>query len=194
MNKNSKNNRAWFLVPPVFLLVAFSVDHSADDRRQLRLPRHFRADGPGCGSGVPTWSIRCWPTEGSPWRADPPARVQPEPFSRLRSRSASPWRWPCRASGARASATLVIMALPLLIPWNWSARSGRSSRCGDIGPLGRLINRLGIDYNYRGHPWDAWLTPIVVMDVWHWTPLVALLCLCGPVELSLRGLLPGGID
>ena len=26
--------------------------------------------------------------------------------------------------------------------------------------------------------WDAWLT-IVVMDVWHWTPLVALLCYAG---------------
>src|SRR5678816_763304 len=34
------------------------------------------------------------------------------------------------------------------------------------------------DYNYTVDRVDAWLT-VLVMDVWHWTPLVALLCYSG---------------
>jgi len=37
---------------------------------------------------------------------------------------------------------------------------------------------LGLDYSYTGNARDAWLT-VLVMDVWHWTPLVALLCFAG---------------
>ena len=44
--------------------------------------------------------------------------------------------------------------------------------------LGWTVNSLGIDYNYNGDPLDAWIT-IIVMDVWHWTSLVALLCYAG---------------
>ncbi|MFL5337586.1 MAG: carbohydrate ABC transporter permease [Geminicoccaceae bacterium] len=82
------------------------------------------------------------------------------------------------ASGAAASATLVIMALPLLIPWNVVGTIWQIFARGDIGLAGRLINYLGINYNYTADPWAAWIT-IVVMDVWHWTPLVALLCYAG---------------
>ena len=35
-----------------------------------------------------------------------------------------------------------------------------------------------MDYNYTGSDVDAWVT-VLVMDVWHWTPLVALLCYAG---------------
>ena len=37
------------------------------------------------------------------------------------------------------------------------------------------LNALGIEYNYTRQPVAAWFT-IVVMDVWHWTSLVVLLC------------------
>jgi glycerol transport system permease protein len=37
---------------------------------------------------------------------------------------------------------------------------------------------MGLDYNYTLDPVDAWVT-VLVMDVWHWTPLVALLCYAG---------------
>ena len=40
-------------------------------------------------------------------------------------------------------------------------------------------NRIrAFDYNYVANPIDAWLT-IIVMDVWHWSSLVALLCYAG---------------
>ena len=40
----------------------------------------------------------------------------------------------------------------------------------------------GIDYNYTQDTFDAWLT-LIVMDVWHWTSLVVLLCYSGLVSI-----------
>jgi len=76
--------------------------------------------------------------------------------------------------GARASIVLVLLAMPLLIPWNVVGTIWQIFGREDIGMLGHLLNRAGIDYNYVQNPLDAWLT-VLVMDVWHWTPLVALL-------------------
>jgi len=76
--------------------------------------------------------------------------------------------------GARASIVLVLLAMPLLIPWNVVGTIWQIFGREDIGMLGHLLNRAGIDYNYAQNPLDAWLT-VLVMDVWHWTPLVALL-------------------
>ncbi|WP_230530476.1 carbohydrate ABC transporter permease [Microvirga roseola] len=73
---------------------------------------------------------------------------------------------------------LVLMALPLLIPWNVVGTIWQVFARSDIGLLGWAVNRLGIDYNYTGDPLDAWVT-IIIMDVWHWTSLVALLCYAG---------------
>ena len=80
--------------------------------------------------------------------------------------------------GFWASFCLVVMALPLLIPFNVVGTIWQIFGRTDIGLLGRALSGLGIDYNYTNDPIDAWIT-IVVMDVWHWTPLVALLCYAG---------------
>ena len=82
------------------------------------------------------------------------------------------------ASGWRASLVLVIVALSLLIPWNVVGTIWQIYGRTDIGLLGVMLYNLGLDYNYTGNPVDAWLT-VLVMDVWHWTPLVALLCYAG---------------
>ena len=82
------------------------------------------------------------------------------------------------ASGWRASAVLVIIALSLLIPWNVVGTIWQVFGRTDIGLLGATLTWLGVDYNYTGNDLDAWVT-VLVMDVWHWTPLVALLCYAG---------------
>ena len=82
------------------------------------------------------------------------------------------------ATGWRASLVLVIVALSLLIPWNVVGTICQMYGRTDIGLLGAFLWELGIDYNYTGYTTDAWLT-VLVMDVWHWTPLVALLCYAG---------------
>ncbi len=80
--------------------------------------------------------------------------------------------------GWRASASLVALAMPLLIPWNVVGTIWQIYARPDIGLAGYALNRLGLSYNYTGDSVDAWLT-VLVMDVWHWTPLVALLCYAG---------------
>lgn len=80
--------------------------------------------------------------------------------------------------GWQASLVLILLALPLLIPWNVVGTIWQIFGRTDIGLLGWAVNALGFDYNYTANPLDAWLT-VLIMDVWHWTPLVALLCYSG---------------
>jgi glycerol transport system permease protein len=82
------------------------------------------------------------------------------------------------ATGWRASAVLVIVALSLLIPWNVVGTIWQIYCRADIGLLGAALQGLGFDYSYTGNAHHAWVT-VLVMDVWHWTPLVALLCFAG---------------
>ncbi|WP_419728796.1 carbohydrate ABC transporter permease [Lichenicola sp.] len=80
--------------------------------------------------------------------------------------------------GWKVGATLVLIALPLLIPYNVVGTIWQIFARADIGLLGYVINHLGIAYNDTQDPTGAWAT-IVVMDVWHWTGMVALLAYAG---------------
>jgi glycerol transport system permease protein len=80
--------------------------------------------------------------------------------------------------GAAASASLVLLGLPLLIPWNVIGTIWEIFCRGDIGLFGLALHNLGINYNYALDPTDAWAT-VLLVDVWHWTPLVVLLCYAG---------------
>ncbi len=77
---------------------------------------------------------------------------------------------------------LVLMALPLLIPWNVVGTIWQVFGRVDIGLLGRTLANLGINYNYVQNPMHAWFT-VIIMDVWHWTSLVVLLCYAGLVSI-----------
>jgi glycerol transport system permease protein len=169
------NNRAWLLVLPVFLLVAFSAIIPLMTVVNYAFQDIF---GP---------TDRVW--VGTDWFAQVladedlhGALLRQLVFSLTILAIEIPLgialALAMPASGIAASATLVIMALPLLIPWNVVGTIWQIFARADIGLGGSLINGIGIDYNYTSDPWDAWLT-IVVMDVWHWTPLVALLCYAG---------------
>jgi len=80
--------------------------------------------------------------------------------------------------GVWVSVCLVLMAMPLLIPWNVVGAMWNIFALPDIGLLGHSINALGIDYNFTRQPFAAWFTTIL-MDVWHWTSLVVLLAYAG---------------
>jgi len=73
---------------------------------------------------------------------------------------------------------LIVLAIPLLIPWNVVGTIWQMFARPDIGLLGVAVNASGIVYNYTAEPLHAWLT-LVAMDVWHWTSLVALLAFAG---------------
>jgi glycerol transport system permease protein len=84
--------------------------------------------------------------------------------------------------GPWVSVCLVLMALPLLIPWNVVGAIWNIFALPDIGLLGRTLNAIGISYNFTRQPEDAWAT-VIAMDVWHWTSLVVLLAYAGLVSI-----------
>ncbi|WP_343711796.1 sugar ABC transporter permease [Inquilinus sp.] len=171
----TRNNAAWFLVVPVVLLVAFSaiiplmtvVNYSVQD-----------IFGPGQGVFVGTeWfeqvlqDDRLQAALGRQMIFSLCVLLIEIPLGVLVALCMP-------ARGWAVSVTLVVLALPLLIPWNVVGTIWQIFARPDIGLAGVLINRLGIDYNYTGDPFDAWIT-VLVMDVWHWTSLVALLGYAG---------------
>jgi glycerol transport system permease protein len=101
-------------------------------------------------------------------------------------------RWPCPKTGWGVSASLVTLALPLLIPWNVIGTIWIIFTRPDIGLFGVGINSLDLlemPFDHTARPIYAWVT-LMAMEVWHWTPLVALLCLCRAAGHP-GGLLPG---
>jgi len=84
--------------------------------------------------------------------------------------------------GPWVSVCLVLMALPLLIPWNVVGAMWNIFALPDIGLLGRTLNSLGFAYDYTQQPLSAWLT-VILMDVWHWTSLVVLLAYAGVISI-----------
>src|SRR5215469_16667528 len=141
------NQKAWFLVLPVFLVVAFSaviplmtvVNYSMQDT---------------FGNNQFFWNGVGW-------------------FKELLD--------PSTDLGGRFLASLgrnlffslvillievplgVILALPLLIPWNVVGTSWQIFGRPDIGLLGYVLVKLGFNYNYVSNDIDAWVT-VIVMD------------------------------
>jgi glycerol transport system permease protein len=173
------NNKAWFMVLPVLVLVAFSaviplmtvVNYSVQDT---------------FGNNQFFWNGSDWYTE----------LLQSERFWLSAGRNLI-FSFVVLAieiplgilialnmprSGWGVPVCLVLMALPLLIPWNVVGTIWQIFGRNDIGLLGYYVNALGIDYNYVQDPTDAWVT-VIVMDVWHWTSLVVLLCYAGLVSI-----------
>ena len=85
--------------------------------------------------------------------------------------------------GVWVSVCLVAMALPMLIPWNVVGAMWNIFTLPKIGLAGYFLNDvLGINYNMTQDPVAAWVT-IIVMDAWHWTSLVVLLSYAGLVSI-----------
>lgn len=72
--------------------------------------------------------------------------------------------------GAGATLWIVLLALPLATPWGVIGIMGKIAAHPDVGFLG--------DFMVQGGALEAWVL-VTVVDAWHWTPLVALLCHAG---------------
>jgi glycerol transport system permease protein len=77
-----------------------------------------------------------------------------------------------------ASAALIGLGLPLLIPWNVVGIIWRVFTRADLGILPLIFTTFGYSYDVALNPVAAYWT-VVLMDVWHWTPLIVLLCYAG---------------
>ena len=73
---------------------------------------------------------------------------------------------------------LVLLGIPLLIPWNVVGIIWRVFTRSDIGVLPAFFDWFGYSYSISSSTFDAWWT-VLVMDIWHWTPLVVLICYAG---------------
>jgi glycerol transport system permease protein len=174
MNK-TQNNRAWFLVLPVLVLVAFSaviplmtvVNYSVQDT---------------FGNNVFFWNGIAWFEQMLESERMWNALWRQLTFSAIILAIQVPLgvfvALNMPKSGFWASFCLVTMSLPLLIPWNVVGTIWQIFGRVDIGLLGYTLDAMGIDYNYTQNSLDAWIT-VIVMDVWHWTSLVALLAYAG---------------
>ncbi|WP_237155498.1 carbohydrate ABC transporter permease [Oryzibacter oryziterrae] len=174
MNK-TWNNKAWFMVLPVFLLVAISaiiplmtvVNYSVQDT---------------FGNNEFFWNGTDWFVDTLTSERFHAALVRNLSFSLIILAIEIPLgigiSLTIPKKGWGVSVCLVLMALPLLIPWNVVGTIWQVFGRVDIGLLGHTLAALGLDYNYVQDPIDAWAT-VVAMDVWHWTSLVALLCYAG---------------
>ena len=175
------NNRAWLGVLPVLLIVAFSavvplmtvVNYSVQDifdvntrlfvgfdwyRETLRDPRFMGALMRQIGFSALILVIEV-------------------PLGILVARAIP-------REGRWVGLTLVLLAIPLLIPWNVVGTIWQLFARPDIGLLGGFVNSLGIEFNYTASTQDAWIT-LLLMDVWHWTSLVALLAFSGLTAIPL---------
>ncbi|WP_024848047.1 sugar ABC transporter permease [Aminobacter sp. J41] len=178
MNK-TWNNKAWFLVLPVMLLVMFSaviplmtvVNYSVQDT---------------FGNNVFFWAGSEWFQQMLHSRRFWDAMGRNLAFSFIVLAIQIPLgvfialNMPRKGWGVPVC--LVLMALPLLIPWNVVGTIWQVFGRIDIGLLGHTLAALGVDYNYVRDPLDAWIT-VILMDVWHWTSLVVLLCYAGLVSI-----------
>ena len=178
MNK-TVNNEAWFFVLPVVLLVAFNAIIPLMTVVNFSVQETF-------GDNVFTWA-------GVQWFQDV---LHSDRFHSALGRQllftgiilaieiplglAIALTMPRK--GPWVSVCLVLMSLPLLIPWNVVGAMWNIMALPDIGLLGKFLNAIGFEYNYTRRPISAWFT-IVLMDVWHWTSLVALLCYAGLVSI-----------
>jgi glycerol transport system permease protein len=180
MNDKPWNNRAWFFVVPVLVFVLFS-------------------------SIVPMMTVVNYSIQDSMgvnnffWNGDSWFRELLDPTTEIGARFAGAlvrtfaFSMTCLAielplgiaialclprRGWAIGAALVVIALPMLIPWNVVGTIWQIFTRADIGLFGASLTGMGIPYNVTQDPVSAWVT-IVVIDVWHWTPLVILLSYAG---------------
>ncbi len=174
MNK-TVNQKAWFLILPVLVLVAFSaviplmtvVNYSVQDTFGNN---QFFWAGLDWFRDLMS-SERMWDAFGRQIAFSAIILVIQIPlgvFVALNMPKKGFW----------ASVCLILMSLPLLIPWNVVGTIWQIFGRVDIGLLGYTLDAIGVDYNYTQNFYAAWIT-VIVMDVWHWTSLVALLAYAG---------------
>ncbi|HBR95793.1 MAG TPA: ABC transporter permease [Gammaproteobacteria bacterium] len=175
MIQKTHNQKAWFLVLPVIVLVAFNAVIPLMTVVNYSVQETF-------GDNVFFWEGVKWFEQVLHSSRFHDALLRQLAFTgiilvieiplgvliALQMPRKGPW----------VSVCLVLMALPLLIPWNVVGAMWNIFALPDIGLLGKTLNSLGIAYNFTRDPTAAWFT-VVLMDVWHWTSLVVLLAYAG---------------
>ena len=176
----TQNQKAWFLVLPVLLLVAFNALVPMMTVVNYSVQETF-------GNNVFFWEGLRWFEELLNSDRFHAALGRQFLFTGLILAIEIPLGIIIALSmprkGVWVPVCLVLMALPMLIPWNVVGSMWNIFTLPNIGMLGYFMNDvLGVPYDMTQQPLSAWIT-IIVMDVWHWTSLVVLLCYAGLVSI-----------
>ncbi|NBU13173.1 MAG: sugar ABC transporter permease [Alphaproteobacteria bacterium] len=73
---------------------------------------------------------------------------------------------------------LMLVALPLVVPWNMIAMMWQSLIDLKSGILGKLFTFSGMVIDYKFNPIHTWIL-LIVIDTWHWLGLVTILAYAG---------------
>lgn len=73
---------------------------------------------------------------------------------------------------------LMLVALPLVTPWNMIPSMWLMLINPDTGLVGRALSALGIAFDYKFTALHTWIL-LVAMDTWHWLGLVVVLAFAG---------------
>jgi glycerol transport system permease protein len=174
------NNRAWFFVLPVVALVMFSSIVP-----MMTVVNYSLQDSMGVNNFF--WNGDTWFTDLLDPSTEIGARFADALLRTLAfSAAALAIEVPLGIAialclprrGWAVGLALVITALPMLIPWNVVGTMWQIFSRADIGLFGAALTGIGLPYNVTQDSVSAWVT-IVVIDVWHWTPLVILLSYAG---------------
>ena len=178
MNKTA-NQKAWFFVLPVVALVAFNAIIPLMTVVNFSVQETF-------GDNVFFWEGLTWYEQILHSERFHAALIRQLVFTGIILAIEVPLgvaiALTMPRSGPWVSVCLVLMALPLLIPWNVVGAIWNIFALPDIGLLGWTLNAAGFDYNYTQQPLSAWFT-VILMDVWHWTSLVVLLAYAGLISI-----------
>ena len=147
------NQKAWLLVLPVVLLVAFNAIIPLMTVVNYSVQETF-------GDNVFFWAGVQWFEQilNSPRFHD--ALLRQMLFSAIILAIEVPLgliiALAMPRKGVWVSVCLVLMALPLLIPWNVVGAMWNIFALPRVGLLGEALNGLGFDYNYTRQPLAAW--------------------------------------
>lgn len=79
---------------------------------------------------------------------------------------------------ATSSVFLMILAVPLVVPWNMIPMIWLNFINPDFGLLGQALTWLDWSFDYKFNAIHTWIF-ILVVDTWHWVGLVAILAYSG---------------
>jgi len=175
MNNKTTNQKAWFFVLPVIVLVAFNAIIPLMTVVNYSVQETF-------GNNVFFWEGVKWFEEVLNSDRFHDSLGRQLTFTGIILAIEIPLGVAIALTmpkkGMWVSVCLVFMAMPLLIPWNVVGAMWNIFALPDIGLLGHGLNAMGFNYDYTQQPLSAWFT-IILMDVWHWTSLVVLLAYAG---------------
>ena len=78
---------------------------------------------------------------------------------------------------------LVLLALPLVVPWNMIPAIWLALVNPESGYLGRFMAWAGIGFDWKFTAWHTWAL-LIAMDTWHWVGLVTILACSGLASIA----------